>query len=215
MSSSQLGKHCIEDCLIGTALDGMCVGLVLMNAAGRVSWLNRAAEWTLGLPRGDSNGKLLSQVLKDPNISAFWHAAREKDCTVLEEVAIQWPRQANLKANATPCYTVGGELIGRVLLFCDVTQEKALQVEISQDVASRLLGLAGSNAGFGAPAAGLTPAELRVLRLLGGGSSNDDIAAELGIAPSTVRSHLKHIYRKLDLHSRSEAVGYAVRNHLA
>ena len=44
--------------------------------------------------------------------------------------------------------------------------------------------------------------------------SNDDIAEKVHVAPSTVRSHLKSLYRKLGLNSRTEAVSYAVRNHL-
>ena len=52
----------------------------------------------------------------------------------------------------------------------------------------------------------LTGRELDVLRLLGGESSTRQIAERLYVAPSTVRTQVKSIYRKLGVSSRSEAV---------
>ena len=52
----------------------------------------------------------------------------------------------------------------------------------------------------------LTERELEVLRLLAGGLSNKEIAERLIVAPSTVKQHLKNIYGKLDVHSRTQAV---------
>jgi LuxR family maltose regulon positive regulatory protein len=52
----------------------------------------------------------------------------------------------------------------------------------------------------------LTERELEVLRLLAEGLSNKEMAARLVVAPSTVKQHLKNIYSKLDVHSRTQAV---------
>ena len=52
----------------------------------------------------------------------------------------------------------------------------------------------------------LSKRELDVLRLLTTHLSGTEIAEELFIAPSTVRSHIKNIYSKLNVHSRAEAV---------
>lgn len=52
----------------------------------------------------------------------------------------------------------------------------------------------------------LSERELQVLRLLRSSLTSTEIAGELVVAPSTVRSHIKNIYRKLDVHSRMEAV---------
>jgi LuxR family maltose regulon positive regulatory protein len=52
----------------------------------------------------------------------------------------------------------------------------------------------------------LSERELQVLRLMAVDLSAPEIAEELVIAVSTVRSHIKHIYSKLDAHSRYEAV---------
>ncbi len=55
-------------------------------------------------------------------------------------------------------------------------------------------------------AAAISKRELEVLQLVSAGLSNQEIAAQLLITQSTVHSHLKRIYRKLDVHSRTEAV---------
>lgn len=57
----------------------------------------------------------------------------------------------------------------------------------------------------------LTQRELDVLRLLGGGCTYLQIAAHLGISPHTVVSHIKNMYRKLDVHSAAAAVMRAMQ----
>ncbi len=58
----------------------------------------------------------------------------------------------------------------------------------------------------------LTPAELDVVRLLGEGLSNKDIAARLFISPRTAQTHLTHIYSKLNLSSRVQVVQESARH---
>jgi DNA-binding NarL/FixJ family response regulator len=52
----------------------------------------------------------------------------------------------------------------------------------------------------------LTDSELKVLRLVGRGLSNGEIATELFVADTTVRTHIRHILDKLDLRDRIQAV---------
>jgi LuxR family maltose regulon positive regulatory protein len=61
----------------------------------------------------------------------------------------------------------------------------------------------------------LSERELEVLSYLGAGCSNHEIAAKLGIAPSTVKSHLKAIYGKLGVESRTQALIQARKRGLA
>jgi LuxR family transcriptional regulator, maltose regulon positive regulatory protein len=55
----------------------------------------------------------------------------------------------------------------------------------------------------------LSEAELRVVRYLPSNLKAPEIAAELFVSPNTVRTHMRHIYSKLDAHSRREAVDRA------
>ena len=55
----------------------------------------------------------------------------------------------------------------------------------------------------------LSEAELRVVRYLPSNLKAPEIAAELYVSSNTVRTHLRHIYAKLDAHSRTEAVARA------
>lgn len=60
----------------------------------------------------------------------------------------------------------------------------------------------------------LTPTEFQVLRLIGQGKSNDEIAESMFISKNTVRSHIKSIYAKLDTHSRLQLALYAINSAL-
>jgi DNA-binding NarL/FixJ family response regulator len=67
----------------------------------------------------------------------------------------------------------------------------------------------------GRPADALSEREREVLRLIGGGATNVQIAQQLGLSGSTVRTHLQHILDKLGLENRNQAVLYAIRTGLA
>jgi DNA-binding NarL/FixJ family response regulator len=60
----------------------------------------------------------------------------------------------------------------------------------------------------------LTPHESRILGMLVEGHNRNSAAAELGVSPSTIAFHVKHIYQKLQVHSKSEAVVKALRDGL-
>ncbi len=60
----------------------------------------------------------------------------------------------------------------------------------------------------------LTPMEFQVLKLIGQGRSNDEIAKILFISKNTVRSHIKSIYAKLNTHSRLQLALYAINSAL-
>ena len=64
------------------------------------------------------------------------------------------------------------------------------------------------------PAPRLTEREMEVLRLVAQGLNNRDIAKKLFISENTVKNHIRNILEKLHLHSRMEAVVYAVREKM-
>ncbi len=57
----------------------------------------------------------------------------------------------------------------------------------------------------------LSPKERSILALIGCGQSNKEIAKDLGMAPETVKCHLKSIFRKLNVNKRTHAVSIAYR----
>jgi PAS domain S-box-containing protein len=197
------------------ALDGMCVGMVVVDGSGRVVWANRAARCTLGIDGEAARGRALSQLLVDPHVAAFWREASKADETIVSEAALTSPHPAHLRLNAARCIDGAGRTIGRALLFCDVTADRAIQIRLSEEATSRLMQLAEAGRSPAQSCAGLTAKELEVLRLIGRGASNVEVSRQLGVAASTVKSHVKRIYRKLGLNSRTAAVRCALENGLA
>jgi DNA-binding NarL/FixJ family response regulator len=60
----------------------------------------------------------------------------------------------------------------------------------------------------------LTPQEVRLLKLFVDGHNYRSAASELNVSVNTVATHIKHIYSKLQVHSKSEAVARALRDGL-
>ena len=100
-----------------------------------------------------------------------------------------------------------GEPMARLL-------RQALCEGIAPNYAARLLGAFDTEVELAPPAMDalvepLTERELEVLRLIAAGLSNPEIAEELFIAVSTVKSHVNHIYGKLDVDNRVQAINRA------
>jgi len=60
----------------------------------------------------------------------------------------------------------------------------------------------------------LSPRETEILKLIARGLSNPEVAQTLGISRATVRTHVEHIYVKLEVSSRTEAVTEGIRKGL-
>jgi DNA-binding NarL/FixJ family response regulator len=93
------------------------------------------------------------------------------------------------------------------------------QSRISPAMASKLLNEFSAMAKSGedrpqVPTPKLTDREMEVLRLVATGMNNRDIAKQLYISENTVKNHIRNILEKLHLHSRMEAVVYAVREKM-
>jgi len=85
---------------------------------------------------------------------------------------------------------------------------------MSPEVAIRVVELFRKTQSPEQTSAGLSPQEMRLLKLLAEGHQNKTAAGELGISIHTVSFHLRSIYEKLHVHSRSEAVARALRDGL-
>ena len=58
----------------------------------------------------------------------------------------------------------------------------------------------------------LTEREMEILNLLSTGAKNTDIAEQLSLSVHTIKTHIYHIYKKLDVENRTQAVNWATHN---
>jgi DNA-binding NarL/FixJ family response regulator len=79
-------------------------------------------------------------------------------------------------------------------------------VPMSSEIARRVIASFRRQPAKSSAAIRLTPREEEILTLLSKGFVNKEIAAKLGVSYETVRDHLRHVYEKLHVHSRGEAV---------
>ena len=113
-----------------------------------------------------------------------------------------------LKAGASGYVLKGAEtieLIGaiRAVARGEVFLYPTMAKQLLQDYLNRLKEEAGL------PQPTLTPREIEILRLLGEGYSNKEIAERLIVSPSTIHSHRTNLMRKLNLSSRHDLIRYA------
>lgn len=195
------------ECLLYGAIQGLADGLILVDRDGRIFHLNRRAAELLNVAAARVLGSRLTAVLRHPGLLAFWDSASlENDPATTD---LTFPPVTAIRATASVCVSAAGEPIGRALLLRDVTREKKIHVELTDTVARRLAEMAGGDEPV-LPLASLTGRERQVLVLLAAGLSNAGIAARLHVSLNTVGSHLKHIYPKIKVSSRSQAVAYAL-----
>ena len=83
------------------------------------------------------------------------------------------------------------------------------QSVLASSVAGTLMGLAGARG----PEV-LSPRELEVLRLVAAGATNRSVARQLFVSEATIKTHLLHLYTKLDVRDRAAAVATAYERGL-
>jgi two-component system nitrate/nitrite response regulator NarL len=100
-------------------------------------------------------------------------------------------------------------------LVASIRRAAAGDSVISPEMTGRLVRQVVSGASSAGPAETLSPREREILHCLARGASNKEIARELDVAESTVKIHVQHILRKLELTSRVQAAVWAVEHRIA
>jgi len=108
---------------------------------------------------------------------------------------------------------------GRAQIAGAIRAAAAGQAVLDPAVQQHLLDAIATAPSRAAPAArlpdGLTPREAEVLTLIARGMSNSEIAAELVVNETTVKSHINHLFAKTGVRDRAQAVSYAYQHGLA
>jgi PAS domain S-box-containing protein len=176
------------------------------------------ATWqapALARPELDRRMRESRRPLKDGMIGAAWQTARPASVVVTPHGPKRLDRlEADLQGALALPATFDDEVLAVISL---ASRDK---VELSGRLMRSLRGIGHELGHFFArrradlSAAPLTPRELEVLQLVASGGSRSQVAERLHVSESTVKTHLEHIYAKLDAHDRAAAVGAAMRQGL-
>jgi LuxR family maltose regulon positive regulatory protein len=99
------------------------------------------------------------------------------------------------------------DAIGRAAELIEASPDAGRVAAMHEEVSARV---ASAEAGGAPPAVReISPAEIRVLRLLGDGMTRPEIAESLVISVNTVKTHQRRLYRKLGVGERDEALARA------
>ena len=91
-------------------------------------------------------------------------------------------------------------------IIAAVREAKNGDVPMTPEIARKVIGQFRSHAKEASAVENLTPRETEVLQFVMHGLGNKEIADRMGVTLSAVKFHLQHIYEKLHVHSRTEAV---------
>ncbi len=124
----------------------------------------------------------------------------------------------NVSIIPVPSGDLGGAMA--IHLIRDVSQRRQAErlaqaaIDTVSQYTSAPPGATAKAGPYPVPGPSLTAREIEVLRLLTKGLPTRVLAEELGLSPATVRNHIQRLLPKLGVHSRLEAVVYAVRHGL-
>jgi len=196
----------------------------IVDTEGSIVAWNLAAEELLGFTAAQVVGRPCHEVLC--GLDPFGNRYCGEHCTVARMTEQREPvRQFTMQARREH-----GDLavvtVSVLQLPADSAGRRATLHLLTDGTVPVVIGAAGSSAAAASipPRSGgslererlrsLTPREVEVLRLLAAGHASQDVANELSISVTTVRTHTQNILRKLEVHSQIEAVALAYRGGL-
>jgi PAS domain S-box-containing protein len=207
-------------------------GVLIINQDQDIIYWNRAAQDILGYTHNEVAGLSCYQILKGCNNQGqlVCHKYCRVAMTALNggtvtnydsciRTKLGDVRWVNMSTFILP---TNGAKVGSVLvhLFRDVTTKKQNEQFVEQVLAaakqlgSRELSEVVPSNSVKQYHTNLTDREHEVLTLLAQGFSTKDIAQSLSISPATTRNHIRNILQKFQVHSRLEAVVYALEQKL-
>ena len=188
--------------LVGTASDGEEAVALAAEHSPQVVLMD------LRMPRVDGIDAIRRLREQQPDVRAIALTTFADDESVI----------GALRAGARGYLTkdAGAEDI-RSAIFAVAAGEATLDPAVQHHVVAALAGdEAGEPAGRGGDLPdGLTPREAEILGLIAEGLTNAEIAERLVVSPTTVKSHINHLFAKAGLRDRVQAVTYAYRKGLA
>lgn len=184
---------------------------VVAEAASGREAVQRAAEVLpdlifMDINMADGDGLEATRAIRErcPHIPIFILTASDDDDLLFE--AVRAGASGYLLKNMNP-----GAFVS------EVRRQISGDSAISEDVAAKIVRAVAERQQSGAVESTdeeFTDRELEVLRLVGRGLTNREIAGTLAIAENTVKNHLRNILQKLHLENRVQAAAYAIRHGL-
>lgn len=214
------------------ALETTADGAFIIDEDLEIVYWNQAAQEIVGFNQSEITGQLCYQVLQGQD------EHRRLICRLHCRVARTAFRSETVANYDVHVHTASGDMRWLnmsiftyteiknneenrfvVHLFRDIDQKKQDERFLQRvlEVAKRYHDIppeSQANTETSPPIEVLTPREREVLAVLAKGHGTQDIAQLLSISPSTVRNHIQHILQKLQVHTRLEAVTYAIKNDL-
>ncbi len=194
---------------------------------GRIVIWNKAAERLLGFAASEALGKPCHELLCGRDV--FGNRYCDEDCLPVKMVRRREAiRHFHLNLRRANAQVVAVEIT--IVVVPGPRPPQFTMLHLVQPLAAAGVAVAaepGLRAGLPvvspppaaasapeSPARLLTGREVEVLRLLADGTGTEEIADSLFISITTVRNHVQNILRKLDVHSKLEAVSFALRHRL-
>ena len=190
--------------------DGSSDAIVATDAHGRIVIWNRAAEKLLGYRADEVLGKACHEVLDGVDQCGDRFCRGECELTRMAhrretvrrfEMSVRSSSGTRVPAAFSILTVAGASADEFTIVHVFRASGRAEPVERARRAAPRHTPPAPEP-----PQVALTPREVEILRRLDEGASTRAIAGALRISATTVRTHIQHILRKLEVHSRLEAV---------